>query len=58
MPVQVEGLKKITSISFQEVKVNNFTNNLTEQKDIKNKDRSEHSANKILKEQKQQQQQQ
>ena len=51
MPVQVEGLKKITSISLQEVKVNNFTNNLTEQKDIKNQDRSEHSANEILKEQ-------
>ena len=52
------SLKKITSISFLEVKakpgarqINNFTNNLTEQKDIKNKDRSEHSANKILKEQ-------
>ena len=34
-----------------------MTNNLTEQKDRSNKERSEHSTNKILKEQQQQQQQ-
>ena len=52
--------EKVSSIVFQEVKAqpgarqtNNFTNNLTEQKDTSNKDRSEHSANKISKEQQQ-----
>ena len=39
-------------------KTNNFTNNLTEQKDTSNKGRSEHSANKVSHEQQQQQQQQ
>ena len=59
-----------SSIVFQEIKAksgarqtNNFANNSTAQKDTSNKDRSEHSAIKILKEQqqlhqKQQQQQQ
>ena len=56
--------EKDNSIVFQEIKVkpvtrktNNFTNNLTEQKDTSNKGRSEHSVNKISKEQQQQQQQ-
>ena len=54
--------EKDNSIVFQEIKAkpgarqtNNFTNNLTEQKDTSNKDRSEHSANKMSKEQQQQQ---
>ena len=57
--------EKDSSIVFQEIKTkpvaretNNFTNNLTEQKDTSNKDRSEHSANKISKEQQQRKQQQ
>ena len=57
--------EKDNSIVFQEIKTkpgarqtNNFTNNLTEQKDTSNKGRSEHSANKIWNEQQQQQQQQ
>ena len=57
--------EKDNSIVFQEIeakpvtrKTNNFTNNLTEQKDTSNKGRSEHSVNKISKEQQQQQQQQ
>ena len=57
--------EKDSSIVFQEIKAkpgarqtNNFTNNLTEQKDTSNKDRSKHSANKVSKEQQQQQQQQ
>ena len=48
--------EKDNSIIFQEVKAkpearqtNNFTNNLTEQKYTSNKDRSEHSLNKISK---------
>ena len=56
--------EKDNSIVFQEIKAkpvtrktNNFTNNLTEQKDTSNKGRSEHSVNKISKEQQQQQQQ-
>ena len=56
--------EKDSSIVFQEIKAkpgarqtNNFTNNLTEQKDTSNKDRSKHSANRISKEQQQQQQQ-
>ena len=56
--------EKDNSIVFQEIiakpvtrKTNNFTNNLTEQKDTSNKGRSEHSVNKISKEQQQQQQQ-
>ena len=56
--------EKDSSIVFQEIKAkpvtrktNNFTNNLTEQKDTSNKGRSEHSVNKISKEQQQQQQQ-
>ena len=54
--------EKDNSIIFQEIKTkpgarqtNNFTNNLTEQKDTRNKDRSEHSGKKISKEQQQQQ---
>ena len=50
--------EKDSSIVFQEIKTkpvaretNNFTNNLTEQKDTSNKDRLEHSANKTSKEQ-------
>ena len=57
--------EKDNSIVFQEIKAkpgarqtNNFANNLTEQKDASNKDRPQHSANKISKEQQQQQQQQ
>ena len=53
------------SIVFQEInaksgarQTNNFTNNLTEEKDTSNKDRLEHSASKISKEQQHQQQQQ
>ena len=56
--------EKDNSIVFQEIKAkpvtrktNNFTINLTEQKDTSNKGRSEHSVNKISKEQQQQQQQ-
>ena len=48
--------EKDSSIVFQEIKAkpgarqtNNFTNNLTEQKNTSNKDRSKHSANKIWK---------
>ena len=54
--------EKDNSIAFQEIKAkpgarqtNNFTNNLTEQKDNSNKARSEHSTNIISKEQQQQQ---
>ena len=57
--------EKDSSIVFQEIKAkpgarqtNNFTNNLTEQKDTSNKDGSKHKANNILKEQQQQQQHQ
>ena len=54
--------EKGNSIFSQEIKAkprvrqtNNFTYNLTEQKDSRNEDRSEHSANKISKEHQQQQ---
>ena len=57
--------EKGSSIDFQEIKAkpgtrqtNNLSNNLTKQKDASNKDRWNHSTNKILQEQEQQQQQQ
>ena len=57
--------EKGSSIDFQEIKAkpgtrqtNNLSNNLTKQKDTSNKDRWNHSTNKILQEQEQQQQQQ
>ena len=57
--------EKGSSIDFQEItakpgtrQTNNLSNNLTKQKDTSNKDRWNHSTNKILQEQEQQQQQQ
>ena len=64
MPVQLKDLKKITAfflkklkLNLEQKKTNNFTYNLTEQKNSGKKDRSEHSGNKISKEHQQQQRQ-